>query len=266
MQYTEIDKLDIMINVALSQSEPLFHEEWERLDISDVEFSRRYYRRRARTIRRCKYHNTVSRINSVVSKVAVFAIAVMLAATVAIAAIKPLREAVLRSVVEWYDNYMTIRYEVPKDSGGDINTDGTSTEEEQSTPESTGGESDISQSVTVNIPTSIEEVRKPTYIPDGVIEDVVVQNKVQVIIDYYLGNELVCSFEQVLLKDKNLYADNENSVVDDIMINGFEAKSILSSTDKERIIIWNDGEYIYLIKSMIYGVDYLKNIAESVGK
>ena len=117
---------------------------------------------------------------------------------------------------------------------------------------------------TIIPPKTIEEVRKPTYVPEGVIEDMVMKNDKILVLDYYLNNDNIYSFSQEVLSKNITYVDNDDVVLIQTTINNYNAQIVENKADGLKFIIWTDGEYIYQITSYIYERKELINIAESV--
>ena len=106
--------------------------------------------------------------------------------------------------------------------------------------------------------------RKPTYIPAGVEEEFIHKSLMGVLYEYYIGNDLVYSFNQMLLKDNDKYIDNETAKVMPIYIND-NSGTLVEYIEKEEIhIIWTDSEYVYKLISWGYDKDELIKVACSV--
>lgn len=255
MEYIRKDKLDYLIDLALLDSEDTDIALYDSLDVSTVVFDKSFYKKRDRIVRKYKHKPTWRKVRDIGYKAAAVALALIVAGTITVAAIKPLRDAVIKAVVEWYDNYIMVSYNIPK----------TDTNAEKSAEKADGAQStEQSAGASVVIPTLIEEIRKPTNLPEGVVEDMVISNNSTVIIDYYLDEELIYSFQQMLLDDNGLNIDNISAEVTNILINEYEAKIVEFVENGEKTIIWTDGEYLYEITSVMCEAEELKLVAESV--
>ncbi|MBR4012737.1 MAG: DUF4367 domain-containing protein [Clostridia bacterium] len=258
MAYTGRDKLDLMIGLALSLERDKDLVMFDELDTSEVIKDKKYYQVKKSIFRNYRIKTVMRHIKTGVPKVAVFIVAILSAATIAVTSIKPLRNAVIDAIIEWRDEYLTIRYNVPESAY---------TEEEEtteSTTEDTSSAQEQTPAETIIPPKSIEEVRKPTCLPEGVVEDVLTENSGMVVIDYYCNNDYMFSFSQQLLTEIAAYVDNETVTISQININGYKAQAVENKTDNFKIIIWNDGEYIYQISSTAYEMKELIDIAKSV--
>lgn len=258
MAYTRRDKLDLMIGLALSIERDKDLVMFDALDTSEVIKDKKYYQVKKSIFRNYRIKTVMRHIKTGVPKVAVFIVAILSAATIAVTSIKPLRNAVIDAIIEWRDEYLTIRYNVPESAY---------TEEEEtteSTTEDTSSTQEQTPEGTVIPPKSIEEVRKPTYFEEGVVENVVLETSGIIILDYYLNDEYLYSFSQEILTETTIYVDNDDTTVTQVTINDCNAQVIENKIEGLTYLIWNDGEYIYQISSNIYKIEQLINVAESV--
>ena len=169
------DKLDYLIALASIGCGDDDVEWFNNLDTSTVVFDQSFYRIRDRKIRRYKRKPFVNAFKKVMSRVAVAILAIISAGTLAVAAIPSLREAVFGAIVEWYEDYLTINYEMPDDDTAEtesVNGAETETKQDNETTEE------------IIAPKWKEEVKTPKYYQEGLIEDIVFKGKIQVIVDY----------------------------------------------------------------------------------
>ena len=257
MAYTGRDKLDLMIGLALSLERDKDLVMFDELDTSEVIKDKKYYQVKKSIFRNYRIKRVMRHIKTGVPKVAVFIVAILSAATIAVTSIKPLRNAVIDAIIEWRDEYLTIRYNVPESEyPEEEETTESTTEDTSSTQEQTPTE-------TIIPPETIEEVRKPTCFEEGFVEDVVMQNTTTLLIDYYFNNEYMFSFTQEVLTRNTTYIDNDDATLTQTTINNYSAQ-IVENKDGLKFIIWNDGEYIYQISSYIYEKEQLINVAKNV--
>ena len=73
-----------------------------------------------------------------------------------------------------------------------------------------------------------------------------------ILLDYYSNNDYLFSFSQQLLTETTTYVDSDTSTISQITINDYDAQTVENKADDFKIIIWNDGEYIYQISSNVY--------------
>ena len=298
------DKLDVLIALAAKDCGSDDVAMWNSLDTSDVEFRPQFVRRMNRLLSKHKHAAERLVLKKILVRVAVALMALLSLAFLTVMAIEPLREAIFQAVVEWYDDHLTIRYERPQgdvpagttNAGFVIEDDESESEstiedEESSTEEETvsaAGEeessveapaesqaavevqTDVAEVTTklemdvVTPPTTIEDVRMPTYIPEGVVEDVLMANKLGVYVDYYLGDEWVYSYMQDVWKETDIGLDNVGASVEYTTINEYEAIFVESTDTPEKSLVWNDGRYVYRLSFIEGDLDEMVKIAESV--
>lgn len=95
-------------------------------------------------------------------------------------------------------------------------------------------------------------------------EKVVANNKWRFVVNYYSGDKLLCNYRQEPLDDSEEYFDNTGIKISSIDIHGYTASLIEYSGDSAKIIIWNDGKYVYRITSYELSRGELIDMAESI--
>ncbi len=240
MKRQRLDELDILIESAVGDGMDEF-DEFENLDISNVEFSPSYGRRKRKIIRRYKYAPMIATVKKICSRVAMFVCIILAAGFITIMSVSALRDAVINAVLEWYNDYVSIRFETESDTEGIIESIADETEKTWE---------------------AVMKARRPREIPDGVEEVVHLDSKSRVLIDYYYQEIPFASYSQTLLNEQNAYVDNDAVIIQYIKIHGNDAILFESTIKSEQIIIWNDGIYIYTI--VLCGDGDLISMAKSV--
>lgn len=243
--YNKSDKFDHLIALAAMKCAEEDAKELNELDTSSVKFDPSYYRKRAKMINGRKRRPALKRARTVTLRVAAAIMIISMLGCIMIGCVPEWREAIFGAIVEWYDNCFAVRFETP--GGSEPETEPTDTNDGQPTA-----------------PTSIEEIRKPTDLPEGVWEDMLAQNSSTVNIDYYFNEEYLFSFSQSILKPNDNYVDNEDMDVTYIKINGNDATVVEYVSKDEIIILWSDSEYSYYIASTECDLEALIGYAESV--
>ena len=244
------DKLDHLIALAAMKCIEEEANEFDDLDTSSVCFDASYYRKRSKMIR--KYRNMRigrSSSKSIVVRLAVAIAIVILTLSLLIGCVPGLGQRIYDAIFGWYDRYFTVHYESP--SGQEKET-------------SYSDESESETEAALIPPSFIEEIHKPTDLPENVWEDEVMKNSAKILIDYYIGDEWLFSFTQFTLEPFDKYIDNEEGVVTYTYINGNYAAIVDYESKKEINILWNDSEYSYHIFSTQCDVETLLKYAESV--
>lgn len=268
MKYSEKDKLDCLIQMAYLQCGAKDAALFDETDGSEVTVPKRLDRRIKRLINRKARAATVTKVKRVMWRVAIAAMLAMSIMFILLVSVSGIREAIWRAIVEWHENYITIRYEDPdKENSTQPAGDSTESETKGNTDKEESSEStpdgSLENEKPSTTPTYIEEVRKPTYLPGGVVEDMLKTNT-GVIIDYAFENELLFSFSQYIIKENYKYFDNETATVQQVNVNQYLASIVTYENNPEITIVWNDGEYVYVLVSAAIDVDEMITIAESV--
>lgn len=256
------DKLDILISLAAKDCGNDDVVMFDSLDKSRAFLDKRFYIKLRQIVNRKKHAPTIIVLKKCLVRVAVALMALMSLGFLTIMATPDLRQAVFEAVVEWYEGYISIQYnpvgkDTHKNNLADESTD-------VSLTENPGDESEIP--VVSSPPTKIEKVMRPTYIPEGLEEDVVVSNISVVVIDYYHGNDWVGSYQQILFRDNEKLFDNETIIIQSTNVNGYAATIIEYGNKDGQAIIWTDGIYYYQIYLFTEHIneEELISIAESV--
>ena len=247
--YNNSDKFDHLIALAATKCIEDDAQELNALDTSNVVFDASYYRKRNRYINQCKRRSTLNLTKTVAIRIAVALMIIITLGCVMIGCVPEWRQAIYEAIVEWYDNCFAVHYE---------DLDG---KEKETTyvEENTTVVEPIS-----NAPSSIENVKKPSDLPEGAWEDIVINNLTLITIDYYIENEYLFSFTQTVLEPNDKYVNNEDIDVTYIKISDYEATVAVNTVNKEIHILWNDGQYSYRICSAVCNRETLIKYAESV--
>ena len=238
--WNNADKFDHLISLAALKCTEEEAKKLNESDTSDVEFGKSYYRKRSRIIRKYRGGYKASVFAVMAVKLAAAAVIIVALLAVLIGCVPGLRQAIYDAVIEWYEEYLSIRF----DGSGIPEKE---TEEDDGTP-----------------PTCIEEHHKPTNLPEGVWEDVLINTDYEITIDYYMGEEYLFSFSQLLLDTNGISFDNEGATVTYAVINGNNATVIEYETNSTICIVWNDEEYIYLLTTEVFELEELMHYAKSV--
>ena len=244
-----LDKLDMMIVLGAKDCGNDDVNLLDNLDTTGVALDKSFHRKRVRIVEKHKHHSTVLAIKKMMLCLIATVIIVSSLGFTTIMAIEPMRKAVFEVVIEWYENYITIRYEQEDSTTGSV-TD--------------GDENEVTNNPVRTPPAHIEEVRKPTFNTENVIEDIVMENKSFVCIDYYKGDLLAYTYNQMSFSSKDMYRDNEGVFIQTIDINGNEGTVIQHTGFSGITIVWSDGEYIYQMITQTTPLEELLAVCRSV--
>ena len=248
--WSDSDKFDHLIALAAMKCAEEDAQALRDMDAKTVSFDELYCRKRSKMIRKHKrIPHSRSTFKAVVVRVAVAIVITLALAALLAGCVTALRQAIYDAIVEYYDEYFAIRYEisdVQEKETGYVEESVTQTEAE------------------IIVPTFIEKIRKPTSLPEGAWEDEIINKNTKISVDYYVGEEYLFSFTQFLLNPSDKYVDNEDSIVTYMSVNGNDATIVEYEEKKEKIILWSDGKYSYQIFSTELSIEELLEYAKSV--
>ena len=256
------DKLDALITLTAKDCGNDDVEMFNNLDTTKIKLDNKFYIKLRQIIRKHRHSTAIILVKKCFVRVAVALMALMSLGFLTIMATPDFREALFEAVIEWYDNYISIRYE-PVDNDT-YETDITEKRTDVSQTETLEDEDSVS--IIVVPPTKIEKVMKPSFIPEGIEEEIVIINKSTVTIDYYCFNELYYTYHQTLFRNNEKLFDDESIIIKNTEINGMLATIIEHDNQSEKAIVWTDGVYYYHIISYSgeISVEQLIKIASSI--
>lgn len=252
MKYETNDKLDLLIQLAFLEGGRRDVELFESIDDSDVVLSRRLTRRVKRTIAAKEREGTTVRIKHVLTRAVAAALIAMSLTLVILLSVSATREAIFNAVVEWYDDYFAVQF-----GGEQSDSSGAPETTEPIPPETT-------EKPAPTPPATVEEIRKPTYLPNGVEEEIVGQSQSTCVYEYYIGDEWVGSFRQDVLDDSKKYFDSEGAITENVFVNDYTGLFISYSKNNMQILVWSDEEYVYIFETEVLSVEDIISMAESV--
>lgn len=239
-------KIEHLITAAFIEGGEKEYREFISADTSEVVVLGRVDRWIRRDIARSLKKERTAKIRHVALRVAFAVMLILSLMFVSLMCFAKTREAIFNAIIEWRDNYIAIHYD------GNNNADS----------------SEMSSEETPTIPappTIIEEERKPIYIPEGIIEIPIFSNQSGVLIEYYnASDEMVYAFNQYVLTEEDQNFDNEGATLKEISKAGFFGTFISYANVEEKHFMWNDAEYLYIIRSYALDEDDVIKIAMSV--
>lgn len=264
-------------------------EAFDNLDTSDVVFSNRFQRKKHRIIRKYNIRKEYNVTIKVFLKILISLMIVMSIGFMTIMAVEPLREALFKAVITQYDDHFTISFkpegevlvttqeetsqtEDPTIEASSENAPGyvvdDTTEAESTNEYITTGESTTEEVTTETIKLNdiIKEVRKPTWIPEGMEEIEGINNETLVYYEYYLYGEYYFAYIQQPLNISDILVDNEGATINYVDINGYNGVIALYDEDIRINAFWSDNEYVYQILSEKLSYEEVIMIAQSVIK
>lgn len=200
------------------------------IDTSETVISKSLDKRVHRKIRKHKRDHWWNSVPVTCKKVVA---AIMVFCTISFAmsmSVEAVREEVWNTILEWYDKFVAVFYVTDE------------------TP-----------------PSVIEEYKEPTLQLAGAEKQVVVQNKADHVVLYFINGERFMSYQQKVITENTVNLDSENCTKTDLYIGEYIA-CLFTYDDGIRNITWHDNEYAYIISCDLKEIDIsiLVDIAESV--
>ena len=226
---TGSDPMDILLRRAMAEGCGDRDVAWfDSLDTSGVTLDRAYRRKRSRIIYGETRPVTV-RFRRQIYIACLMAILSCLLATVALT-VSASREN-WRDWVSWGDDGLYISIISPEEPIGTYSVD----ETEGETPSS---------------PAFLEEFRKPRYTPEGVREEILVQNTANHTVLYERDGLFLYEYRQMLPDGDVLNRHVESASLTPVNING-NAAVLADREDGYLSLIWHDGEYVYELTAAV---------------
>ena len=230
------DRFESLISAAVVDCVYQTADEFCAVDTSAVPSTPRLYKKVMR--------NLPGRKRTTVKVILVAALVAAFVALTACACITEIREYVWGVVTEWYGEYFEVSFE----------PEPVTTEE----PETYAPEAEL--------PTTIEQIAKLSYLPDGCDKNSEYICADQYFAEYDWGNGRTFIFGQCTYDMTNSFVDGED--VDSIYIQINNCKAVLTEKIAEGSIkyclFWQDGRYRYYLRGDFSSVSELIEIAENV--
>lgn len=228
MLYSEKTKTDLLLELLVENCGNDDVEFFKSVDVSNVEFSKRYYRKRWRIINISHWKSVFISLKNVGIRVAASVLVVLSLGAATVMAVPTLREAtkekIIETVKEWREEDLQVTF-----SYGEENK-----EEAEYVPVKT-----------------IEKVNKPLTLPEGITEEVYRNDSSKYVSDYYFGDEWITDFKQfVKSENTTLVINTENCALYDVVINGKKITVSVDSNKIDKVIFWEDKDYFYLMNGI----------------
>ena len=112
------------------------------------------------------------------------------------------------------------------------------------------------------VPVVIEDERKPTIFLEGTAEVLAYAYDIAICYDYCADGNVYASFRQYILDESVVTLEYKNTQLTKTAVGNHLGFVIRGST--QTILFWNDGEYVYWLKSESLDLQELIRMAESV--
>lgn len=236
MNEMQKDNFELLISAAVVGCVHQDADEFSATDTSAVPQTPRLYKKVMR--------NLPGRKRTTVKVIIAAALVAVFLALTACACITEIREYVWGVVTEWYGDHFEVSFE----------PEPVTTEE----PETTAPE--------VEKPTSIKQVAKLTYVPEGSVKAYEISGSSQYVSEYYFNNEWVFIFVQSTYDGTNSFMDGENANAVYVQVNGCESvlTEELDGGRTKYCLFWQDDQYRYCLQGYFSSIAELIQTAESV--
>ena len=193
----------------------------------DYEFSAKFERRMQKLIRRyAKPYYML--INTAAKRAACIIICVIVALSALTISVRAFLPDVWNMIIEWFDEYIMVGYSADTNAA----------------------------------PDTIEEIRPPKFVPEGLEMSGELRSETVYQTDYTKDGIVLCEIKQYTYK--RMYRLDNGSSIQNVQIS--EYSGIFSTINNERFLSWYDGEYFYVIENLKCYIsdDEMIAIAESI--
>ena len=242
MTYESKNKFDYLLDMAVCECGSRDVDFFNSLDDTGVILSDRLNRAVRRLIFREEHKTVRLKARTVLTRVAVAILIIISLILALIACVPVLRDAVMKYIVEWTDDYIKVDMQ---GIGNPDNSDNTETNQNAVVP-----------------PPYIQQFREPVVDNEAVEAEVVGKNEAIYLIDYYIGDDWYFTYSQSVLGD-GLRIDSSSVEVKMVKVNGFDALVAVSEDNMGNQIVWSDNQYLFWICAPLAEDEIIK-LAESV--
>lgn len=225
------DKLDCMLFAAASEFCKKDVETFDNLDVSDVPESKRYIKKRERMIAKHRHKPFFASCRRLTRAVAVVLAVIFSLGFITVMSVSAFRNAVIGVIVDWFEDYVQVEFE----------------------------DNDASDE---NAGLVIEDLKKITALPEGMVEEISMEYGKVWMTTYLLNDERICSLRQEVYRKNMVYIDNNNTEMQEVYINDMKGYLFVAE-NKTRSLYWNDGEYTYVINCYNEEMDVVE-LAKSI--
>ncbi len=225
------NELDILVRLATRRLVNKDIEQLENVDTSEIPDTPGFDKKVRAAIKRDARQEEINKILKPIGRAAktvglVIVVGIVALFTMAMA-IRPIRTAVWDAVVEWYEDFIAVR-----------------------------------SSDTPDHPLTIEEIRFPTYIPEGWSITVDSNQQGMVSLTITGTNDEMIFLEQKVITDE-IWIDNADVELFEILLNGQNAAQLAQYSDGMIQLIW-ENSYVFHLTSYECSLDLVLRIAESI--
>lgn len=230
---SKMDNMDLLLYAAMPHTGRKEIDEYNSIDPA-VQLSsradRRIYKRLRREIQYHERHAIYHPVREMLKRIAVIVLIITSIGFMSAVSIEAVRNEIFNAVIEWFEKSLSISFENENSE---------------------------------KVPDRILEY-KELELSDDYERFEIRRNEFDYLVEYENSTSLI-SFRQKIYNNHDLNVSNENTIVEDIQVNGYDGiktvfiiEGITTTT-----IVWKDDEYTYSLSSNLSYDDLIK-IAESI--
>ena len=233
------------------------------LDVSGIEFNEQIKKRMLRyAFKRSRYEYK----RYTVKVILVACLVAMSVAFTACVSIPKIREVIWNTVIEWYDDHISVKFEEIIGQTVDTTKSPETSEDPSSAGISDGTETSTTTEVAVTPPKTIEQKAYIANLPEGYYAENGQESTIDCETNFYNldGGWIFWLYQRVLNNDP-IFLDSENQDIIETKINDNTA-FLLRDMDSENVytLIWTDGAYEYTLYGIFNSAEELINLAKCV--
>ncbi|MBQ3590014.1 MAG: DUF4367 domain-containing protein [Clostridia bacterium] len=230
MDYS-IDKSDFLLNYLIEGCGNDELELYKNLDVSNEEYGKNFEKIRKRILKGKRIKTKKEKTVFLVKRISLILLLCFSLAFVTLMSVSATRKAIWNVVFDWYKTHFSVEFDSTSDS-------------------------------TENEPlTEIKEINKPTNLPNGIEEEIVIDFPLIFMCEYYREDDYVGNFQQKIIEEINIFTiDAENISIYNTNI-GKHYVTVVES-EAEISIFWMDNHYYYIISGtdMSFLEELVKNV------
>jgi len=219
-------RTDILLELLISDCGDNELELYNNISTDEITFTKNHQRKAKQIINNGKVVPLSAMFKRVIQRIAVVFFVVVSLGAATVMSVSSIREAILDFIVEWHEDRILIN---PTTSP-------------------------------IEPPTEIEEVKRPTDLPEGAEEEILINTKSGFVAEYYVGDEHIATYEQLTINAYMIF-DIEDARVSSEVYNDIEL-TIIEHVSGDVVIYFTDLDYFYMLSG--YDVELLKQLASSI--
>lgn len=225
------ERIDLLLELLVEGCGDDELELYNSIDTTNVTFSKRFERNKEKILSKGKLEPFAIQFKRVLSRVAIICLVVLSLSFATMMSVSAVRQAVWNTIVEFFNEYFEISHENSDDTTGEAITE-------------------------------IQIVHKPASLPEGVEEEIILNNTRTFFADYYKGDEHLATFKQCILDETSSVHVNSATATISNYVCGENYITIIDYNDGQISMFWSDRHYFYTIDG--YDIATLKDLISRI--